>query len=149
MELRQAQYFVNTDWKGGLYGTMGFSGSRSGFASAAAWYSLTQITLKGFKDNAKFVVEATQEGAKRLRNVKGIRVFGEPKLCVIAFTTTDPDCSHLSLSDFLNYEKKWNISSIHKPDGIHVSVTLANADNVREKLAKDVEEGLVYLRKKK
>lgn len=41
------------DWKGGLYGTVTFPGSRSGFASAAAWYSLTQITMKGFKNNAK------------------------------------------------------------------------------------------------
>ena len=48
-ELRQAQYYVNTEWKGGLYGTATFPGSRSGFASAAGWYSLTQITMKGFK----------------------------------------------------------------------------------------------------
>lgn len=52
-ELRQSQYYVNMDWKGGLYGTVTFPGSRSGFASAAAWYSLTQITMKGFKNNAK------------------------------------------------------------------------------------------------
>lgn len=52
-ELRHSQYYVNMDWKGGLYGTMTFPGSRSGFASAAAWYSLTQITMKGFKQNSK------------------------------------------------------------------------------------------------
>lgn len=48
-ELRHAQYYVCTTWKGGLYCTATFPGSRSGFASAAAWYSLTQITMKGFK----------------------------------------------------------------------------------------------------
>lgn len=52
-ELRQAQYYVNMDWKGGLYGTPTFPGSRSGFASAAAWYSLTQTTIIGYKQNAK------------------------------------------------------------------------------------------------
>ena len=51
--LRQSQYYVNMDWKGGLYGTVTFPGSRSGFASAAAWFSLTQITMKGFKNNSK------------------------------------------------------------------------------------------------
>ena len=70
------------------YGTMGFPGSRSGFASAAGWYSLTQITMKGFKNNAEIIVNATQEGAENLRKLKGIKVFGDPKLCVIAFTTT-------------------------------------------------------------
>lgn len=58
-ELRQSQYYVNTDWRGGLYGTTTFPGSRSGFASVAGWYSLTQITMKGFKENAKTVVNAT------------------------------------------------------------------------------------------
>lgn len=62
-ELRQSQYFVNMDWRGGIYGTMGFPGSRSGFASAAAWYSLTQITMKGFKNNAEIITSATQKGA--------------------------------------------------------------------------------------
>lgn len=52
-ELRQSQYYVNTTWKGGLYATYSFPGSRSGFASAAAWYSFTQTTMKGFKQNAK------------------------------------------------------------------------------------------------
>lgn len=51
---------MNANWKGGLYGTFGFPGSRSGFASAAAWYSLTQITMKGFKNNSELIVNATQ-----------------------------------------------------------------------------------------
>lgn len=48
---------------------MTIPGSRSGFASAAGWYSLTQVTLKGFKENAKTIVNATIEGAKKLRNI--------------------------------------------------------------------------------
>ena len=141
-ELRHHQYYINMDWKGGLYGTFSFPGSRSGFASAAAWYSMTQVTQKGYKQNAEIVSDATFEGAKRLRKVEDIQVFGRPDLCVIAFTSTNPYVSHLALTDFLKHERKWNISAIHKPNGIHVSVTLANADNVKNRLSKDVKDGM-------
>jgi sphinganine-1-phosphate aldolase len=36
-------YYVNTDWIGGVYATPSFPGSRSGFASAGAWYALTYL----------------------------------------------------------------------------------------------------------
>ena len=45
-ELRHCQYFQVVDWTGGLYATPSFPGSRSGFASAGAWYSMTQLTKK-------------------------------------------------------------------------------------------------------
>ena len=66
-ELRHAQYYINMDWIGGLYGTMTFPGSRPGFASAAAWYSFLQVTKTGFKENSKDIIEATTEGARKLR----------------------------------------------------------------------------------
>ena len=135
------------DWKGGLYGTFSLPGSRSGFASAAAWYSLTQITKKGFKENAEIIIDATTEGAKRLRKLEHIEVFGMPNLCVISFNSTHPQCSHLDLTDFLKHERNWNISSIHKPNGIHISVTLANADNVKNRLAQDIKDGFEYASK--
>ena len=48
-ELRNCQYFCATEWPGGLYETPTIPGSRPGFASAAAWYSMTQTTKKGYK----------------------------------------------------------------------------------------------------
>lgn len=52
-ELRHCQYFISTTWTGGIYGTPSFPGSRSGFPTAGAWYSLTQLTKKQFKKNAE------------------------------------------------------------------------------------------------
>jgi sphinganine-1-phosphate aldolase len=48
-EMRQEMYFFYSVWVGGLYGTPSFVGSRSGFASAGAWYCLTQIGRNQFK----------------------------------------------------------------------------------------------------
>jgi sphinganine-1-phosphate aldolase len=41
---------------GGIYATPSFPGSRSGFASAGAWYALTHIGRKQYQENATSVV---------------------------------------------------------------------------------------------
>jgi hypothetical protein len=46
-----------------LYGTPSFCGSRHGFASAGAWYALTQNTKKTYKYNTEKVIEATTKTA--------------------------------------------------------------------------------------
>lgn len=55
-ELRHQMYYVYVDWVGAIYATPSFPGSRSGFASAGAWYSLTHIGRRQFVENAKRVV---------------------------------------------------------------------------------------------
>jgi sphinganine-1-phosphate aldolase len=51
-ELRHKAFFIYTDWIGGIYATPSIVGSRSGFASAGAWYVMTHVGLKQYKDNA-------------------------------------------------------------------------------------------------
>ena len=62
-EMRHLMYFVYADWVGGLYGTPSFVGSRAGFASAGAWYALTQVGKKQYQENAKEISDATKKSA--------------------------------------------------------------------------------------
>lgn len=50
---RKHQFFVTTFWPGGLYGTHGIAGSRSGVFVAASWISLMKLGRKGLEENAK------------------------------------------------------------------------------------------------
>ena len=136
-EMRQNMYFVYTDWVGGIYATPSFPGSRSGFASAGAWYSLTHIGRKQFVENALRISEATKIAARDLAKIPGVNVFGKPELCVLAFETTTVPC--FNVLAHLSKEKNWKIPAIHLPIGIHLSVTLGNCDNGRNKLAADVK----------
>jgi sphinganine-1-phosphate aldolase len=65
-------YYVSTDWCGGIYATPSFPGSRSGFASAGAWYALTHIGKSNFVSNAIAVSDATKSAAAELRKIKGV-----------------------------------------------------------------------------
>lgn len=71
-ELRQQMYFFYTEWSGGIYGTPSFVGSRSGFASAGAWYCLTHVTKNVYKENAVLVSEAVQKAVKDLKKIDGV-----------------------------------------------------------------------------
>lgn len=139
-ELRHSMYFIYTDWVGGIYATPSFPGSRSGFASAGAWYALTHVGRKQYVDNSLRIVEATKAAAKQLAKIDGVRVIGNPELCVVAFVIDVADC--YSVASLLGKERGWKISSIHLPKGLHVSVTLANCDNVKNKLAADVRDAV-------
>lgn len=118
-------YYINTEWCGGLYGTPSFCGSRSGFASAGAWYALTQNTKNTYKYNTARVIEATKKTAENLRKIPGVKVFGNPELCALAFNTETISC--FDLCSYLKNQKDYDISPIHLPNGIHISMTLANS----------------------
>lgn len=137
-------YYINTDWVGGIYATPSFPGSRSGFASAGAWYSLTHIGRKQFLDNALKVVDATKSAAESLAKIEGVRIIGKPQLCVVAFMIDIIDC--FSVSSYLALEKNWKISSLHLPKALHVSVTLSNCEQVKKNLASDVSEAIQKLK---
>lgn len=54
-EIRKHQFFVTSCWPGGLYGTVGISGSRSGVGIASAWISMMKMGLSGYKKSAESV----------------------------------------------------------------------------------------------
>ena len=63
---------------------------------------------------------------------------------MLGFTTTEVDA--YKMNEYLKKRKNWQISSIHLPKGLHVSVTLANCENVRKHLANDVRETIQALK---
>jgi len=71
-------YYVETDWVGAVYATPSFCGSRSGFASAGAWYSLTHVGRKQFVENALVIQEATKTAVRDLSEIEGIKIVGNP-----------------------------------------------------------------------
>ena len=52
---RSGQLFVTCEWPGGLYGTPGLAGSRTGASIASAWISMMKIGVKGYTENALLV----------------------------------------------------------------------------------------------
>jgi sphinganine-1-phosphate aldolase len=56
---RKEQLFVTSEWPGGLYGTVGIAGSRTGATIASAWISMMRLGVNGYTKNANAISSGT------------------------------------------------------------------------------------------
>jgi len=54
--LREYQFFVSTDWSGGIYATTSMAGSRPGALIAGNWAALAKNGRNGLKKQAKSIL---------------------------------------------------------------------------------------------
>ena len=119
-ELRQHQFFVYTDWPGGVYATPALCGARPGGAIASAWAMLYFLGEEGFLKLAKMTAEATLKLMDGIKKIPGLFILGYPPATVFAFG-----------SDVINVyklaarlkERGWHIHSQHRPPSLHMTVS--------------------------
>ncbi len=87
-ELRHYQYFVATDWPGGLYFSPTFAGSRPGGLSAACWASMLSLGESGYLEATKRILETAVKIKEGINNIPELRILGDP-LWVIAFESAN------------------------------------------------------------
>lgn len=46
---------MTIEWPGGLYGTIGIAGSRTGATIASSWISMMRLGVKGYTKNANAI----------------------------------------------------------------------------------------------
>ena len=83
------QYFVSTEWTGGIFISPTLAGSRSGGIIAATWAALVNHGLQGYVEASRAILETTEIVKQRIGKIKGLRVLGNPQVCIIAFTSDD------------------------------------------------------------
>lgn len=99
-ELRQHQTFTTDNWLGGLYGSSGVLGTKSGGPIAAAWAVMTYLGEEGYlrlTREARAATEALRDG---LRTIPGVRLLAEPDATLLSFTCDD-DAPGLTFADGL------------------------------------------------
>jgi len=120
---RQFQYFVVTDWPGGVYASPTLSGSRAGAIIAACWATMMYIGEDGYIESTRKIVQTTRHIEAELRKVKGVFVYGTPATSVVAVGSRDFNIYRLS--DAL-VKRGWNLNALQFPSSIHLCVTLVH-----------------------
>jgi sphinganine-1-phosphate aldolase len=118
-ELRRHQYFVTTDWPGGLYFSPTFAGSRSGALSAACWAAMVSIGERGYLDATRRVLETATKIKQGIAAMPELRVLGDP-LFVIAFDS--PSIDVYRVLDGMS-ERGWSLNGLQRPASVHLCVT--------------------------
>ncbi|KAL9648251.1 hypothetical protein ABK040_009255 [Willaertia magna] len=124
-DLRKYMYFVAGDWTGGIYGTVGIPGSRSGSLLATTWASLMHVGEKGFLTNAKQIVTAVSTIKERIRKeIPELVVMGDPKTVVVAFQTApNVNMDIFKVMDAMAH-KGWALNALQFPSALHICLTL-------------------------
>lgn len=134
-ELRRYQYFVATDWPGGLYFSPTLSGSRPGALSAACWAALIHMGQDGYLDAARRILETAAKLRAGIARISGLRLLGD-SLYVVTFGADDFDIYRVL--DAMS-RRRWSLNGLHRPACIHLCVTLRQTEpGVAERFLEDL-----------
>lgn len=122
--LRHYQYFVCTDWTGGLYASPTLAGSRPGALMAGCWATLLYMGYDGYLKSAKTIRTAVDTLKAELTSSsilsENLSLIGDPQGPVVAFSSNVLNI--YDLSDILS-EQGWHLSALQNPPAIHIAVT--------------------------
>ncbi|CAJ8902073.1 sphingosine-1-phosphate lyase [Burkholderia pseudomallei] len=140
---RRHQYFLMTDWVGGVYGSPGLTGSRSGGLIAATWAALRSLGREGYLARAKAIFETAFDMQAAVRAIPELRVLGKPTFC-FAFTSDAFDIYHVN--DFMR-QRGWRFNGLQHPDALHMCVTGPQTQpGVAERFRQDLGEAVEHAR---
>jgi sphinganine-1-phosphate aldolase len=144
MSYLKHQFFVATDWPGGIYASPSALGTRSGGTIAAAWAALISLGEKGYLHHTRLGMQATQQLMAGVREIPGLALIGEPAGTIFAYRSVDPSVDLYAVGDQLA-SKGWHVDRQQKPATIHLTVTSQHCDYFEAYLA-DLREAVAFAR---
>ncbi len=143
-ELRDHQFYVTSDWPGGLYYSPTLAGSRPGALSAQAWAAMVSIGEDGYLDATRRVLETAAKIRRGIGEIPGLTVLGDP-LWVIAFTSETA-----GIYDVLHRMsgRGWSLNGLQRPAAAHLCVTLRHTvEGVSDRFLADLAASVARARR--
>lgn len=137
-ELRRHQFYVTTDWPGGMYGSPAVLGTRPGGAIAAAWAIMNYLGDAGYMSLIGKIKDTTEEFKRRVSLINGIEVAGDPDMSVICLISKSIDV--FQVGDLMA-ARGWHLDMQQDPNSLHLTITVAHADTIDEFFT-DLEESV-------
>jgi sphinganine-1-phosphate aldolase len=133
--VRKHQFFLTTDWLGGLYGSPAILGTRSGGGAASAWAMLHHLGEAGYMALAEKAFSARQRLQAGIEATPGLAVRGKPEATLLAFgADVAPDGSPLfdiyAVADVLWNSHGWFLDRQTPPDSLHCTVNAVHEGTV-------------------
>jgi len=146
--IRKFQIFACTDTTGYTLINPTMLSSKTGGPMAGAWAVLNFLGEEGYKTIVREVQEATKKLINGVEAIEGLRVLGEPVMCMFSFKSDTINV--YQLADEMN-QRGWYIqgqfSTPLTPRNLHISVNQGTMHNV-DALLKDLAECVEMLKSK-
>ncbi|KAJ3416545.1 hypothetical protein HDV05_001282 [Chytridiales sp. JEL 0842] len=144
-DIRDHQYFIVTDWPGGVYASPAIAGSRPGALIAGCWAAMMRMGEKGYVETTKAIIGAARKIVKGIETTEGLRVIGNPVLSVVAFESSSPNLNVYAVGDLLS-RKGWHLNMLQFPQAIHIACTYLTVP-VADQLVADIKEAVEAIKK--
>ena len=120
-ELRDHQTFVTDNWLGGLYGSSGILGTKSGGPIASSWAMVRHFGEAGYRDLARRTRDTTLLLSEAIAATDPLFVMTKPDSTLICFGSHDPEVSTNALADAL-LARGWWVDRQGPPSALHMTV---------------------------
>ncbi len=146
-DIRKYQIFACTDTTAYTLINPTMLSSKSGGPMAGAWAVMNFLGQEGYLRIIKDVQEAAKKLMDGINSIEGLRVLGEPAMCM--FSLASDTINVYQLADEMT-KRGWYIqgqfSTPLTPRNLHISVNHGTAPNVGA-LLKDLRESMVVVKK--
>jgi sphinganine-1-phosphate aldolase len=119
-EIRRHQFFVTTDWPGGIFASATFMGTKCGGAIATAWAMIKILGFEGYRDIAAKVMETTRKIREGVNSIKGLKILGDPAMSLVAITSDYLDV--FDIGDEMG-KKGWLLDRLQFPNSLHMTIS--------------------------
>lgn len=133
--LRKYQYFVATDWAGGVYASPTLAGSRPGALIAGTWATMVRLGADGYTESCREIVGAAKRIERAVReDIPELTVLGRPLVSVVAIASA----GHVNIYDVGDHMSRrgWHLNAIagDRP-AVHIACTRLTVPVVGEFVA--------------
>lgn len=122
--LRRHQFFVSTDWPGGIYASPTMMGTRPGGAIAAAWAVMNFLGEEGYLSIAETVMQTATRLKQGIHAIDGLKVLGDPVMSVMAIGSAKLNV--YEVGDEMT-ARGWYMDRQQFPPSLHLTVNYAHA----------------------
>ena len=141
--LRRHQFFVSTDWSGGIYASPTMTGTRPGGSIAAAWAVMNHLGEAGYLALADSVMQTVTTLREGIGAIDGIEVLGDPAMSILAIGSERLNV--YEIGDELAL-RGWHIDRQQRPPSLHLTVTHAHGQ-VADLFLCDLEQAVRQARR--
>jgi sphinganine-1-phosphate aldolase len=145
-ELRRYQIWACSRWTGYTIINPAVTSSKTGGPMAAAWAVMNHLGDEGYLEIVREVMAATQKLMDGISRINGVRILGQPDMCMFALASDSDRINVYRLADEMKL-KGWYLqpqfARENSPANLHISMnrsTVPQAEAFLETFAETIEE---------
>jgi glutamate/tyrosine decarboxylase-like PLP-dependent enzyme len=128
------QFFVATEFPGGIYASPTMIGTRPGGPIAAAWASLMGLGEDGYLRLTRAALDAADQFRAGVQAIPGLALVGDAHATIVAFGAAPGGPDVYAVADRLE-ARGWSVDRTQHPAAIHLTVTANHLPQVEPYLA--------------